>query len=114
MDKKDIIVQGLLLAFVIGGSMLCAHLFPLVSEEDQANYDTLESPEEITIVSGTDTLSSQRTTLQNVTYYKHFDYTDHHGGFDIKYINETGETLEMNIRHDYSIDIENGHLIIYV
>ena len=114
MDKKEILVNCFITAFVIVGYIFCLQIFPSVSEEDQANYDTLESPGDITIVYGSNTLSPQRTALQNVTYYKHFVYPDPYNGFDIKYINETGKILEINIRHDYSIEIENGHLIIYL
>lgn len=110
MDKIEIQPDWIIIACILCGCVVLTYFFPLVSESDQARYDTLESPDQITIVCGTDTLSPQRTILQNVTYYKHLAQ----GGFDIKYINETGKILDINIRHDYSIEIENGHLIIYL
>lgn len=114
MDKIEIQPDWIIIACILCGCVVLTYFFPLVSESDQARYDTLESPDQITIVYGSNTLSPQRIALQNVTYYKHSVYPDPYNGFDIKYINETGKILDINIRHDYSIEIENGHLIIYL
>ena len=111
MDKNYIIVQCFVIVFVMGGGMLCIGFSPSEFIEGYSTFhDTLKHPDEITIVSGTDTLFLERTTLQNVIYYKRFD----RGGFDIKYVNENGEILEMNIRHYCSLDAENGNLTIYL
>ena len=97
-------------AFII----VCGLIFYVVSPLDYSvmndYFNTLESPNEITIVCGINTLFTERTTLQNVTYYKYSG----NGGFDIKYKNETGEPLEMNINRYHSFDAKNGKLTIYL